>query len=80
MITWDTWMTWIIVALALAGAVLNAARRVEGFYVWVLTNAWLAVHNYSVGEHAQAALWLAYLVICVAGIARWRRTERKEGD
>ncbi len=60
-----------------AGAELNARLRIEGFYLWLLSNLTLAV------VHAYAGLWLLlvldvfFLRVNACGALRWtqRRAE-----
>lgn len=66
-------LTWALTALSLAGTVLVIRRRVEGFYLWAVTNiGWVAV-DLNAGLPAQAALFGAYLALSVYGVWEWKR-------
>ena len=64
--------TWIIAILSIAGNFLNVKKRVEGFYLWGITNlAWVAI-DIKAGLYAQAALFLVYTGLAIWGIWKWR--------
>jgi nicotinamide riboside transporter PnuC len=60
---------------ALVGAVLNARGKVAGFYVWIPVNIGWTIHNWRIGEFAQAAVFIAFTVIAAFGIYKWRRRQ-----
>lgn len=68
-------MSWLWVSMAIAGAVLNAHRRIEGFYLWIASNTGLIVHNFSIGQVSQAILFIVFTGISIHGIRNWRRKE-----
>ena len=66
----------LVSVLAVTGAILNARRRIEGFYLWIVANTALLIRNLCIGKYAQVGLWFAYLVICIVGIATWKKKGR----
>ncbi len=70
--------SWVWVGIAIAGAVLNARQRVEGFYLWVVSNTGLTIHNFLIGQDAQAILFIVYTFITSYGIWKWRRLTIRE--
>lgn len=70
-------LTWVVAAMAFAGAILNVRKRPEGFLIWIVTNGAWAVHDFRIGEYAQAALWAAYFALSVWGFLAWRMAARK---
>lgn len=65
--------SWSMVALSLAGTVLNIRRRRACFYLWCIGNAgWTAVDLYH-GIYSQAALQAVYFGLSVWGIVAWKR-------
>ncbi len=68
-----TAFTWIITIISLIGVVLNIRQDRRCFYLWTVTNtSWLAV-DFNKGLHAQAAMFLVYLVLSVWGIYSWKK-------
>ena len=66
-------ITWTLTVLSIVGVILNAQRKVCGFYVWMVTNAaWAAVALYK-GVPAQAALFIVYFILCFYGVWKWKR-------
>jgi nicotinamide riboside transporter PnuC len=61
-----------IVAIALYGAWLNARGKRAGFSFWIVSNTYLAIKNFSISEHAQGWLFLAYLALALYGYATWK--------
>ena len=61
----------IITLIALAGAYLNSKGDKRGFYFWLVSNFYLSLYNFMIGESAQACLFLAYLYITVQGLYHW---------
>ncbi len=64
---------------AYAGAELNARMRIEGFYLWLVSNLALAA------VHAHAGLWLLLLLdlfflrVNLRGATRWARQAHGPG-
>lgn len=66
-------INWVVIALALYGAYLNAKQDIRGFIFWTITNVWLTSWNLYIGEYPQAMLFLAYTIITVKGYITWRK-------
>lgn len=68
-------MIWLMVGLAMFGAVLNAAGHPEWMAwvmtVWVVSNTGLMLHNLRIRQWAQAALFGGYLIITIYGLSQW---------
>jgi len=73
-------MNWIIVAIALAGVVLNVRRRWEGFLLWLISNGWWFQHNLVIGEYHQAVLFGVFWLLSVYGIYSWKRKGFNRGS
>lgn len=65
-------LAWACTAAAVLGAFLNAAKRIEGFYVWAPTNALWILYFTAHEQWASATLFAVYFVICIQGILIWR--------
>jgi nicotinamide riboside transporter PnuC len=67
-----TTFTWLLTVISLIGVVLNIRQDRRCFYIWTGTNtAWAAV-DFHKGLHAQAAMFVVYLVLAVWGIYSWK--------
>lgn len=65
--------TWILTALSMIGVVLNARKKVSGFYFWWFANVgWVAI-NLRNEQWAQAVLFGFYAVACLYGILKWEK-------
>jgi nicotinamide riboside transporter PnuC len=63
----------IIVALALVGSVLNANRKVEGFYFWIVANLlgmWLF---FDIQLYFMMGLYFVYTCIALYAVWRWQQ-------
>jgi nicotinamide riboside transporter PnuC len=68
--------------VATVGVWLNARQRIEGFYLWLFTNAaWFAI-DVRAGMYGQAAMFAVYFVLTVYGIVSWKHKamEQKAKD
>ena len=64
-------LTWLWVGLGLTGAGLVAGgHSLAGQAVWVASNAGLLVHNWRIGQRAQALMFAAFLSLAAWGV--WR--------
>lgn len=62
----------ILIVLGVLGAVLLAAgHALASQMVWLAVNAGLVRHNWKIGQRRQAALFIAYLFLCVWGVWTW---------
>jgi hypothetical protein len=62
-------LTTFFVAVALVGSFFNATLRMKLSYVlWLISNTYLCVHNFAIGEHAQSFLFGAYLITTFIGL------------
>jgi nicotinamide riboside transporter PnuC len=73
-------MQWLITTIALAGVVLNARGKWQGFLFWLVSNAYWTWHNATIGEYAQAALLSVFWLLALYGLAYWRTHSRKYSD
>lgn len=71
-----TLFTWLLTALSMIGVVLNARKKVSGFYFWGITNICWMIINADQGQHAQAVLFGFYTVMSLYGMWAWCRDGR----
>ncbi len=68
-------MQWLITAIALTGAMFNARGKWYGFLFWLISTAWMAVHNLRIGEREQALQYAVFWLFAVHGLIHWRKSE-----
>ena len=66
-------ISWLITVLSLVGAIFNAKGNIWGFYIWVPANIAWVIYDFTIGQPAQASLFIAYTVITLFGIYAWRK-------
>jgi nicotinamide riboside transporter PnuC len=66
-------MDWIITLISLIGAIFNAKGSIWGFYIWIPANIGWVIYDFSIGQPAQAVLFIAYTIITVYGTWTWRK-------
>ena len=69
------WFTWFITVLSIIGVILNAQKKISGFYFWIVANfSWVLI-DFHKGIYAQAALFGFYFLMCFYGIYTWRKED-----
>ena len=66
-----TILSWIMSAIALCGTVLNAEKNILGFTFWVVSNLYMVVRFWVIGEYAQMTLFFIYFLLAIRGIYVW---------
>lgn len=66
-------ISWLATLLSVIGVILNARKKVSGFYYWSVANVCWIVINFSQAMYAQAALFVFYFGVCIYGIRAWRQ-------
>ena len=64
--------TWLVTGVSIIGVILNAQKKVSGFYFWIVANSCWIFIDVQEGIYAQACLFAFYLVMCFYGIYMWR--------
>lgn len=67
---------WFVAAATVWGVWLNNHRRIECFYIWLVTNLVWAFASYTHGLPAKAAQHLVFFALAVHGLSQWRKVER----
>jgi len=71
-----TIFTWLLVAAALVGTVLNVKQDRRCFYIWAVTNAGLSGVNLITGQWAQALLFAVYFALALVGVRQWQKRQQ----
>ena len=66
---------WIITTMAIVGVIFNVKKRIEGFYLWTISNLGFVVIDYKAGLYAQALLFVVYTGLSIWGIVEWRKKD-----
>lgn len=70
-------LSWILVALSLAGNIFVIKKNVIGQWIWALSNMGWILFDLSLGAYSQAFLFAVYFGMCVWGIIAWSRSDAK---
>ena len=73
----DPWnmLSGIMSLIALLGTIMNAERNKLGFIFWLVSNMYMCVRFFVIGEYAQSALFCAYFILAIRGIFAWTKKE-----
>lgn len=63
----------LITIAAVIGVLFNNRRRLECFYIWLVTNGVSAGIHIAVGVYSLAARDAIFFVLAIEGLVRWRR-------
>ncbi len=82
-IAWFAASPWNILSvvmsgIAFLGTVMNAERNKIGFIFWLISNLYMSIRFYMIGEYAQCVLFFAYFVLAIRGIFAWTKKEKEE--
>ncbi len=73
-----TVLSWIMSAIALAGTLMNAERNKWGFAFWLISNLYMSIRFFVIGEYAQSALFFIYFLLAIRGIFSWTKKEQQD--
>ena len=65
-------LTWALVAMGIAGVILNNHKNPKCFYLWGFTNASWCIWDWVHGLYSQSFLFLVYFLLAVHGWGKWR--------
>lgn len=66
-------LSWIMSAIALGGTILNAEKNIYGFLFWLVSNLYMTIRFFVIGEYAQMTLFFIYFILALRGIAVWSK-------
>lgn len=67
---WDIF-SWIMSAIALTGTIINAEKNKYGFVFWLVSNLYMTIRFFVIGEYAQSTLFLVYFLLAIRGLVAW---------
>lgn len=71
-LTWHD-LSWILVAIALAGNVLVIKKSVMGQWFWMVSNTGFVIYDIAIHNYSQAFLFFIYLGMSVWGVTLWTK-------
>ena len=76
----DPWnfLSGVMSLIALAGTIMNAERNKWGFAFWLISNLYMTVRFFIIGEYAQSVLFFAYFILAIKGVFVWTKKEQNE--
>lgn len=70
-------LSWVMSGIALIGTLLNAERNKWGFIFWLVSNFYLTIKFWYIGELAQSILFAVYTILAIRGIYAWTKQDFK---
>lgn len=74
---WNT-LSWLMSGVAFCGTLMNAERNKLGFVCWLISNLYMSIRFYVIGEYAQCVLFFAYFLLAIRGIIAWSKKEKAD--
>lgn len=70
-----TVLSWIMSAIALLGTIWNAEKNKYGFVFWLISNLYMTIRFFVIGEYAQMTLFFIYFLLAIRGLIVWSKKE-----
>lgn len=71
-------LSWVLVAISLAGNYFVIKKNVVGQWLWALGNVGWITFDLAIGAYSQAFLFTVYLGMCVWGIILWSKEAKEQ--
>lgn len=71
-------LTWICSIISLLGTILNSNMNKYGNFIWIFTNMFWLVYDFSIGAYAQSLLYFIYFLLAIYGFIKWSIKEKNE--
>lgn len=68
-------ITYIVMAASMVGTIANSCKKRWCFYIWLCTNAFWCVYNFSIGQTAQGLLYTFHFSMAILGIYQWKHNK-----
>ena len=62
----------IFTAISIIATIGNAYKKRWCFVIWLFTNSFWCIYDFSIGAYSQAVLFAVYFVISIIGFIEWR--------
>lgn len=70
--------TWIFSIISLLGTILNSNMNKYGNFIWIFTNMFWLIYDFSIGAYAQSLLYFIYFLLAIYGFIKWSMKEKNE--
>lgn len=74
------WIGWLLSALSIIGAILNAKMIKWGFVFWIVANIGWAGFNWITDTYEQIPIWIVFTIISSWGFWKWHTDEKKKDE
>lgn len=71
-------LTWICSIISLLGTILNSNMNKYGNFIWIFTNMFWLIYDFSIGAYAQSLLYFIYFLLAIYGFIKWSMKEKNE--
>lgn len=71
---------WLLSALSIIGAILNAKMIKWGFVFWIVANLGWVFFNWITATYEQIPIWIVFTIISSWGFWKWHTDEQKKED
>lgn len=71
-------LTWIFSIISLLGTILNSNMNKYGNFIWIFTNMFWLIYDFSIGAYAQSLLYFIYFLLAIYGFIKWSMKEKNE--
>lgn len=71
-------LTWICSIISLLGTILNSNMNKYGNFIWIFTNMFWLIYDFSIGAYAQSLLYFTYFLLAIYGFIKWSMKEKNE--
>lgn len=68
-------ITYIVMAASMVGTIANSCKKRWCFYIWLCTNAFWFVYNFSIGQTAQGLLYTFHFSMAILGVYQWKHNK-----
>ena len=73
-----TLLSGLMSLIAFIGTIMNAERNKWGFAFWLISNLYMSIRFFVIGEYFQSLLFFAYFILAIRGIFSWTKKETRE--
>lgn len=70
----------IATILSILGAIINAQEKIEGFYIWIVSNVLWTIYCIDSNQIPLGLTFIVYIGISAYGIKEWRKNEKQKTD
>lgn len=65
-------ISWIITGASFLATWMNVNQDRRCFWIWIVTNGFWSVFDFSKGMYSQSLLFAVYLMLAIVGLIKWK--------